>query len=163
MKTIATLVLLFTLAGTAVSQPRDGADPACFGTWKNTGSEGVWRQVTLGADTLVWLNVYGEGYTITGLSWEAIDEPNRNTDYPRGYRITGTLDSASHDGVTPPKPDGSREAAAVGEQALDVWYIGADGRSLAWANVFRPHFVYGSQPFVKVPAAEGITNCVSNE
>lgn len=100
-------------------------DPAYFGTWKQIVDEGYWEQITISADTLI----HGgniEGYTVTGLIWEAIHEPNGNTTYPTGYKITGKVVSDGTDN---------------GQHTFDVYYISTDGQSLMAGVVEPPHNV----------------------
>ena len=101
-------------------------DPAFFGTWKTdpNATEGMWWQVTISADALVFLDDAGYGYTLTGLTWEpAAHEVNDDI----GYKITGILETADGYGLF--APDGESEAR-VGECASDVWYLGEYGTYL---------------------------------
>jgi uncharacterized repeat protein (TIGR02543 family) len=104
----------------------DASKAEYFGTWRHVMENG-WQQFTISADKIVWMDNEGCGFTISGLTWTAIDNPGRlpTDDYPIDYRITGTLTAMNRYSV--PKADGSGQCA-VGDIALTSYYLYA-GRS----------------------------------
>jgi hypothetical protein len=129
------------------------AKAAYLGTWKHATDNGGWVEVTIGADKLVWLTGNGYGYTLSRLTWEAMDEPTGNADYPTGYKITGRLDEAVIYALT--RSEDHLEAAFIGERALNWWYIHRDGQSLMMGIPIPSHEAIG-QPFVKQPEGGGV-------
>jgi hypothetical protein len=79
------------------------AASAFYGSWKSTtgGSTGT---VTIAADKIIYIHSYGSSYTIEGLTWTPIDEPNGNTTYPKGYKIVGKVTAKTWDMMGVLKP-----------------------------------------------------------
>jgi len=97
-----------------------------YGTWKYINGS-FWGTVTLSADTLVYLDSDGNGYTMTGLKWAACTSINGRA----GYKITGTVSDVSE--YAPYKP-GTDTYGKDGDTVIDAWYISADKLNLYWGS-----------------------------
>jgi uncharacterized repeat protein (TIGR02543 family) len=103
-----------------------------FGTWRNRDEE--WQQATISADRIVYSTIGGFGFTIEGLTWtETNNQGDLIADYPKGYRITGTMKRNNGFGTLIPKADGSGSASA-GDIALISFYINTDKESIMMGN-----------------------------
>jgi hypothetical protein len=171
MRTIATLVILLAITACGGQRQKQqnvvestdkittmttDPDHTYFGTWVHDYDNDGGRVLSITADTLVIRDSKGAGCTVAGLTWEAIDEPNGNDDYPHGYKIIGTL--CANDGFLMPLPR-SGMTAEVGDDVEMVWYISNDRQSLAGgvdsAYETRTYAAGIDKPYIRQPDAVG--------
>ena len=104
---------------TEIPQPAT-PDPAYFGTWVIAPDSYDWVQYIISADKVDRIGPNTLHPILGPLTWEPIDEPTGNADYPKGYKITGihSIDN---------------------EPTYDVFYISEDGQSLMTGKWPPPH------------------------
>jgi uncharacterized repeat protein (TIGR02543 family) len=108
-----------------------------FGTWRQVytygGDAAFWVQIIISSNKIVYLDKNGYSYTLEGLTWTERNNPSGSftADYPTGYRVTGTM--ARNNSYNVPKAEGSGNAA-VGEIALNSFYISADKQIIRMGN-----------------------------
>jgi len=170
---ITTLLALCALAGCGIIRREKPfnlttAVPAYFGTWTSHFGDVFAGQVTISADTLVFLDGNGDGFTLSDLTWYEyvqwgdliyIDE-----DFPDGYIISGRLDNVNGYDLTK-WGDKKYRIAKAGDLTSNLWFISPNGQSLAYGFGhdflgFQP----GSwQPFLKQPSHNADTTLTEDE
>jgi hypothetical protein len=124
-----TLMMGLLLSG-AGCNPQDTfvTESDFYGRWERDFT------VTIASDMLIGTSThpdYPYSYTMENLVWTPITNPSgeyKDT-YPIGYKITGELTQLSGSGYTPVRADGFG-LAAVGDIAVDWWYISTNKRFL---------------------------------
>jgi hypothetical protein len=112
------------------------------------------EQVTIDGNSLVYLDRYGNSYTISGLEWTPIENQGSGAtaDNFRGYKLTGTLTDFEYSDpnifyqayvMTPDSRWGGRHSAPyypfIGDRVADYWYMNVKNGRLLHGAFSWPH------------------------